>query len=294
MPENVSRKSGSRTAQLVAAVRAGHYFQDPEPHILDDPFAVHFAGPLLSLVARNRLLHRLVAKGVLGKYLPIHRWVLGRARFVEEALDAAVQRGVDQYVILGSGFDSFALRRPDLPATIFEVDLAATHARRRRRLKAAGLEAPENARAVDVDFERDDLAERLRANGFRADRRCFVNWMGVTYYLARNAIESNLRTLEALAAPGSELAFDYAVPIDDLAPDDRNVAEALLRLLAREGEPFVSHFDPDRLLGDLSLGERWEPLAHPSADELRHRYQPGVPGPWAPFFRLPLLRRRGG
>ena len=43
-----------------------------------------------------------------------------------ECLEEAVGRGVTQYVILGSGFDSFAFRRPDLGLTVFEVGLAAS------------------------------------------------------------------------------------------------------------------------------------------------------------------------
>ena len=35
-----------------------------------------------------------------------------RSRYTEDRLAAAVQRGVDQYVLLGAGLDSFAYRSP--------------------------------------------------------------------------------------------------------------------------------------------------------------------------------------
>jgi O-methyltransferase involved in polyketide biosynthesis len=36
------------------------------------------------------------------------------ARYTEERLDEALARGVDQFLIIGAGLDSFALRRRDL------------------------------------------------------------------------------------------------------------------------------------------------------------------------------------
>src|SRR5688572_12940747 len=49
---------------------------------------------------------------------------LGRSRYTEDCLEAAITQGVEQYVILGAGMDTFAYRRPDLADRIqvFEVD----------------------------------------------------------------------------------------------------------------------------------------------------------------------------
>src|SRR5262245_25673398 len=65
--------------------------------------------------------------------------VISRARFNEDKLEQAIARGVDQYVILGAGFDSFAWRRPDLAAgiNVFEIDHPATQAQKRERFARA-------------------------------------------------------------------------------------------------------------------------------------------------------------
>jgi O-methyltransferase involved in polyketide biosynthesis len=54
--------------------------------------------------------------------------VIIRTRYTEDALKAAIARGIRQYVMIGAGFDSFALRRPDFAADleIFEIDHPAT------------------------------------------------------------------------------------------------------------------------------------------------------------------------
>ena len=59
-----------------------------------------------------------------------------------------VEGGVDQYVILGAGLDTFAQRRPDLTARlrIFEIDQPGTQAWKQQRLADLGYETPESLR----------------------------------------------------------------------------------------------------------------------------------------------------
>lgn len=40
--------------------------------------------------------------------------IVARARFIEDLVLEAAEHGVEQYVILGSGLDTFAQRRPDV------------------------------------------------------------------------------------------------------------------------------------------------------------------------------------
>ena len=59
-----------------------------------------------------------------------------RTRFAEDALAAAVERGVGQFVVLGAGLDTFAYRSPlRSRLRIFEVDHPATQAWKRQRLE---------------------------------------------------------------------------------------------------------------------------------------------------------------
>ncbi|MHB8127261.1 MAG: class I SAM-dependent methyltransferase [Desulfitobacteriaceae bacterium] len=56
--------------------------------------------------------------------------IISRARYTEDNLEEAVKQGVQQYVILGSGLDTFAFRHPDMveKLQVFEVDHPATQA----------------------------------------------------------------------------------------------------------------------------------------------------------------------
>jgi methyltransferase (TIGR00027 family) len=183
-----SVRGPSQTAVLTAVARALHR-DEPPPWVLDDYLAIGLAGadgPAL----RERLL-REAARDDLNAF---SRWVCVRARFPEDIVEAAVARGVGQYVILGAGLDSFAYRRTDLldRLRVFEVDHPQTQAWKRERLDALGVDVPGGLVFAPVDFERQTLAEGLDAAGFDVGARAVFSWIGVTMYLTLDAIAATL------------------------------------------------------------------------------------------------------
>ena len=72
-----------------------------------------------------------------------------------------------------------------------------------------------------MDFTKDSLTERLIAAGFDPSVKSFFSWLGVTYYLSSEAIDTMLSALSSICANGSALVFDY--PDEDFfaAPEKR-------------------------------------------------------------------------
>ena len=64
---------------------------------------------------------------------------VGSLRYAEDEVERCVERGIDQYVILGAGFDTFTLRRADMVGRlrVFEVDFPDVQALKRERIRAA-------------------------------------------------------------------------------------------------------------------------------------------------------------
>ncbi|MGN1062162.1 MAG: class I SAM-dependent methyltransferase [Candidatus Scatosoma sp.] len=139
---------------------------------------------------------------------------LCRAAFAENALKTEIRTGAEQYVILGAGLDSFALRETEFLKThyVYEADAPASQrdkiARLTRAFEARGESLPERLRFVSLDFTKDDLAEKLTASGFDAAKKTFFSWLGVTYYLTEQAINRTLESLSRLCAEGSAVVFD--------------------------------------------------------------------------------------
>jgi methyltransferase (TIGR00027 family) len=132
-----------------------------------------------------------------------------RSRFTEDRLAAARAR-LDQYVVLGAGLDSYALRMGDRlgDLVVFEVDDPPFQAWKQQRIEALGLTAPRQLRFVPCDFERTSIDQALSDGGFAADRPCFISWLGVTQYLTREATRQTLRWAAARPA-GSEIVLTF-------------------------------------------------------------------------------------
>lgn len=225
----------SRTALFPARHRAAHQVLD-HGAILQDPFAMAILGEDEQDVLRFANLHPLVSI--------MRLFTMARIRIAEDALSSAVDRGVRQIVILGAGLDTFALRNPHAArqVRVFEVDHPATQAWKRQRLAEAGLALPQGLTFVPVDFERDDLAEKLADAGFRRDAPAFFTWLGVVPYLTENAIGGTLDYLASI--PNAELVFDYMEASEAFSKEIRDVIATRTEELGKTDEPWVSRFKP--------------------------------------------------
>ncbi len=245
----------SMTAQLVAGLRAGHHESGERPLVFEDPFAAAFTGSLfLEPLERGGLQAMLDGLGLQ----PIQGGILGRARYAEDALEAALREvGVRQLVILGAGNDSFLLRRPDLleRLEVFELDHPSSQAAKRETLRRLGFAGHPHAHFVGVDFERESAGLALLRGGFERSLPAFFNWLGVVTYLSRDALFSTLRSLREVAAEESRVVFDYPIAPHLLRLEDRARAEEVSRSTALFGEPRTAKHVPEELFREVcSLG----------------------------------------
>ena len=283
----------SRTATLAAGIRAHHRRWHPDP-ILDDAYAVRMVSPFWRQVAHNRLLNWIVVHKLLGPFHPIHTENILRARYAEDRLAEAIDAGVGQYVILGAGLDSYALRHPELAGRvrIFEVDQPGMQGLKKERVRRAHGGLPANVTFVPVDFETDRLHEALDLAGLDPRTPAFFSWLGTTYYLTRPAIRETLDAIAAAAAPDSRLVLDFLLARHLIPMEGLPLADKLERLVKRLGEPMVSEFIPEEL--DVELARvGFAPLDKVPPDEQARRYledRADMAAP-APNFSLALYRR---
>ncbi|WP_267466382.1 class I SAM-dependent methyltransferase [Nocardia blacklockiae] len=252
------------TAVRVALWRAVHLRNDSAPYVFEDEVGLRLADPEDDWQRRPDM--DPVTTG------PMRAGVLARARFIEDLVAEQAARGVDQYVILGAGLDTFAQRRPDLAArlTVFEVDQPGPQAWKRQRLAELGFGVPPWLRLVPVDFEVDSWWERLAATGFDPHRPAVVASTGVSMYLTREANIATLRQISALA-PGSTLATTFMLPIDLVGPDEQRLRRFAEDGARSSGTPFVSFFTPEEMVA-LATAAGFATAQHISSAELTARY----------------------
>jgi methyltransferase (TIGR00027 family) len=113
-------------------------------------------------------------------------------------------------------------------------------------LQELNVARPSNLTFVPVDFERQTLADALRAGGHRSELPTFASWLGVTMYLTEAAVFETLRYVASLA-PGSEIVFQYYLAEALLTEEGRHLLAVYKAGAAARGEPFVSFFEPTDL-----------------------------------------------
>ena len=242
-------RNHSRTAEATAAIRACHLRYD-SPLVFADPYAAQLTSPLWRAVASSPMLYWPIVRGLLGALRPVHGWILVRDQLTVDELQGFVARGGRQYVLLGAGFDSIALRRPDwlLGVNIIEVDHPATQSVKLARVVASGVRLPlVDFEAVPVDFERQNLGDGLARSSFDASQPSFFAWQGVIYYLTASAIADTLQHLAECSAPGSELVFDFLLPEFALQRGRGRVLSLTRAVTTRMGERYISYHTPEQL-----------------------------------------------
>lgn len=234
------------TASGAAMLRAAHLLVDDEPKIFRDEWAVFFLDERRRAAAANRAAMATdIARGGRSTFA-------ARSSLTEAEIDAFVAAGGTQYVVLGAGFDSFALRRKDLAdrLTVFEVDHPATQQVKREKLAHGGVAEPANVRFVPVDFEVDRVEAELAQVGWRRDRPTIFSWLGVTMYLTDSATFSTLE-LVAACARGSVVVFQYSVAGSSVTAEDRDIRDRASQGLTAAGEPWINFYEPPVLVSRL-------------------------------------------
>ncbi len=102
---------------------------------------------------------------------------------------------------------------------------------------------------MPVDFERDDVGEKLVGAAFNQNSPAFFTWLGVVPYLTQEAIG---RTLDYMSSiQNSEVVFDYMEPPEAFSEELRQIEKARAEQLERIGERSDSRFEPDGIAAIL-------------------------------------------
>jgi methyltransferase (TIGR00027 family) len=250
----------SKTAFGVARRRAVHQLLD-QPPVLNDPIAIPLLGRRFAF---DRELEIHPFSRAFRAFMAV------RSRYAEDHLAAAAAQGVEQYVLLGAGLDTFAYRNPFPLLRVFEVDFPATQEWKRALLAEAAIPLPGSLTFVPLDFEHKTLAAGLAESGFNAQLPAFFGWLGVVPYLTLEAFRATLETIAKLPA-GTAVSFDYGVPRHSLSLLGRIAFDRLSDRVAKAGEPFRLFFTPEDLDEEFRRAgfHRFE---HRGSEELNGQY----------------------
>ncbi len=211
--------------------------------IINDPFAIHFAGAISpeapALLAefddpakRKAIIDEREAEHA-GSFTVVCYRKPEMQRQVREALAAT---GARQLVIMGAGCDSLALRlaAEGLTPRIYEIDRPSVTEFRARVIKAVPLDTS-HITEVGVDFDHQVFGQLLLEAGYDPTQKAVFFAEGLLGYVSAEGVDDIFRFIKEQAAPGSRFVFSFT---------ENRRADAVKRvkssdMLDKQGEPPV-------------------------------------------------------
>ena len=252
MNKSIFVKDG--TAQGVAKQRLIETIAGPEKRVINDPYADSFVigSGIIKLMGHrfNAWLSEKLAPG-------FHEHLISRTKFIDELVEKSSVDGIEQYVILGAGYDSRA-HRLELPSSlrIFEVDQPEVSDIKLSKLPKE-LPNSENVTYVDVDFSHQSLTERLMDAGFEIGKSTLFTLEGVSQYITKEAVSSSIKEMAALTKDTSSIFFmSYVDELLDQNPEacfgkgypnPAKKANLIKGLSAKVGEPWISFYSDEEI-----------------------------------------------
>ena len=257
MSNLIFRKDG--TAQGVAKQRLIESLAKPNKRVIYDPYAKYFVLGA-SLI---KLLGHKISVWLGDKIVPgMHEHLICRTRFIDDLIEESTSAGIEQYVILGAGYDSRAYRLKLPPKLkIFEVDQPEVQGIKRLKLPKS-ISNRKNIIYVSIDFNNQSLKEQLLDAGFDKSKSTIYTLEGVSQYIPKEALSSTLKELATLNVnSNSKIFISY---VNKLLIEDskacfgigyhkpENAIKFITNGAARVGEPWISFYSSEEIQNLLS------------------------------------------
>ena len=257
MGKLIFRKDG--TAQGVAKQRLIESLAKPDRRIIYDPYAKNFVlGANIIKLMGHRLSVWLGNKIIPG----MHEHLISRTRYIDDLIEKSTFANIEQYVILGAGYDSRA-HRLKLPSKlkIFEVDQSEVQELKRLRLPD-NMPNRESITYVDIDFNHQSLKEQLINVGFDQNKSTIFTLEGVSQYISREAFDATLKEVADLNPnSNSRIFISY---VNKLLKEDskacfgkgylkpEKAVSFITNSAAKMGEPWISFYSSEEIESILS------------------------------------------
>ena len=257
MSNSIFVKDG--TAQGVAKQRLIETIAGADKRVINDPYADSFVigSGFIKLMGHklNVWLSKKLAPG-------FHEHLISRTKFIDELIEKSAVSGIEQYVILGAGYDSRAYRL-ELPSSmkIFEVDQPEVSDNKLAKLPKE-LPNSENVTYVNIDFSYQSLTTQLIDAGFDQKQSTIFTLEGVSQYITKEAVSSTIKELASLTKDANSIFFmSYVDELLDKNPEacfgkgytsPEKKANLIKSLSAKVGEPWVSFYSYEEIESLLS------------------------------------------
>lgn len=130
--------------------------------------------------------------------------VLARAAFNEKHLFNDIKLGLEQYVIIASGYDTIGYK-VNKKIKVFELDKKEIIEDKIKRTKNFDNE---NISYISCNFNENWILDLLNS-GYDKNKKTFCSLLGISYYLPKSTFSKTIKLLSDNMPKGSSIIFDY-------------------------------------------------------------------------------------
>ena len=203
---NMNRKGSSKMAEMIALHRVAESRKPEGERICYDPYAVHFVDPeVLAFAASNPDKTKEMSEYYERLFPGLANSIRARVRYFDDFVRTSIDEGLEQLVILGAGYDTRAYRIEGLKGKVkvFEVDHPDTQSVKIEKVKEIFGFLPDHVIYVPVDFETENLGERLIVQGFDRSLKTLFLTEGLVMYIPPEAVDETLSFIAKNSGKGS-------------------------------------------------------------------------------------------
>lgn len=182
-----------------------------------DDLAEYFLPPHFRFFLRIKKIRENTKKKLYGFLPGLSEYIIARTAYFDRLFVDALKNKTPQIVLLGAGYDSRAYRfaSSNQGTKIFELDSAPTQNRKKKCIRKARIDIPEQLTFVPINFNQESIKDALVKAGYDTDQKTLFLWEGVSYYLEEESVNTTLEFASHASHNDNTIAFDYTIPVSE-------------------------------------------------------------------------------
>lgn len=247
----MAKQSVGNTALGAAICRLIEQYQPKETRLFNDPLVKDLVGAPIRVLMQFASMRNLTMQQMDAITPGIYGVQISRTRFIDDAVQDALSRGIGQVVILGAGLDTRPYRLAGMERVkVFEVDLPSVQEEKKKKLQRRFGHLPEHVTFLLIDFDTQSLQAVFTGTAFDPASPAVFVWEGVTQYLSEEAVRQTLAFV-GTSAPRSILVFTYVLKSLIERRSGIPGADKMMDRVAKQGSPWLFGLEPESLASFL-------------------------------------------
>jgi methyltransferase (TIGR00027 family) len=163
------------------------------------------------LLSRNSETAKSIREYFERLYPGAYNSSVAKVKYFDDFVLLSADKGLEQLVILGAGYDTRAYRIEKLKekVKVFEVDHPDTQSVKMEKIKEIFGSLPDQVVYVPVDLATENLDQRLMQQGYDRSQKTLFVMEGLTCYIPPKAVDDILSFIVKNSGKGSAVIFDY-------------------------------------------------------------------------------------